>query len=210
MGKPGRDAAPSPVNPDDSATRKEVRHDGPPTRSRWGGYHLARPVGPPGAERRPVPAKSNLKRQTSSPLLGLGPGVICCGLLLCRMRPVGGETVCVGRGWWFLCVFARGLGGVSCIPSLPCSIPSPSWLPAPYLLVHALVVLPLAAAFGVCVFHNWSCCLCWRLGALGGGACLPSCFCARALFSRFFLPSSPFIPFCLPAASLIACMHPLA
>ena len=48
MGKPGRDRAPSPVNPGDSATRQEVCHKGPPTRSRWGGYHLARPGGPPG------------------------------------------------------------------------------------------------------------------------------------------------------------------
>ena len=48
MGKPGRDRAPSPVNPEDSATRQEVCHEGPPTRSWWGGYHLARPGGPPG------------------------------------------------------------------------------------------------------------------------------------------------------------------
>ena len=66
MGKPGRDGAPSSVNPGDSATRQEVRLGGPPTRTRWGGYHLARPGGPPGAERRLVPAKSNLKPQTFS------------------------------------------------------------------------------------------------------------------------------------------------
>ena len=48
MGKPGRDRAPSPVNPGDSATKQEVCHEGPPTRSRWGGYHLARPGGCPG------------------------------------------------------------------------------------------------------------------------------------------------------------------
>ena len=47
MGKPGRDRAPSPVNPGDSATRQEVCQEGPPTRSQWGGYHLARPGGPP-------------------------------------------------------------------------------------------------------------------------------------------------------------------
>ena len=47
-GKPGKDGAPSPVNPGDSATRQEVRLGGPPTRTRWGGYHLARPGGPPG------------------------------------------------------------------------------------------------------------------------------------------------------------------
>ena len=36
-----------------------------PTRSRRGGYHLAQPGGPPGAERRLVPKTSNLKPQTS-------------------------------------------------------------------------------------------------------------------------------------------------
>ena len=41
MGKQGRDWAPSPVNSGDSATRQEVCHEGPPTRTRWGGYHLA-------------------------------------------------------------------------------------------------------------------------------------------------------------------------
>ena len=46
--KPGKDGAPSSVNPGDSATRQEVRLGGPPTRTRWGGYHLARPGGPPG------------------------------------------------------------------------------------------------------------------------------------------------------------------
>ena len=30
MGKPGRDRAPSPVNPGDSATRQESCHEGPP------------------------------------------------------------------------------------------------------------------------------------------------------------------------------------
>ena len=48
MGKPGRDRAPSPVNPGGSTTRQEVCHEGPPTRSPWGGNHLARPGGPPG------------------------------------------------------------------------------------------------------------------------------------------------------------------
>ena len=47
-GKPGRDGAPCPVNPGDSATRQEVLLGGPPTRTRWGGYHLAQPGGPPG------------------------------------------------------------------------------------------------------------------------------------------------------------------
>ena len=47
-GKPGRNGAPSPVNPGDSATRQEVHLGGPPTMTRWGAYHLARPGGPPG------------------------------------------------------------------------------------------------------------------------------------------------------------------
>ena len=47
-GEAGEGRAPSPVNPGDSATRQEVRLGGPPTRTRWGGYHLARPGGPPG------------------------------------------------------------------------------------------------------------------------------------------------------------------
>ena len=47
-GTPGKDGAPSSVNPGDSATRQEVRLRGPPTRARWGGYHLARPGGPSG------------------------------------------------------------------------------------------------------------------------------------------------------------------
>ena len=34
MGKLGRDRGPSPVNPGDSATRQELFHEGPPTRSR--------------------------------------------------------------------------------------------------------------------------------------------------------------------------------
>ena len=50
-----------------------MRLGGPPTRTRWGGYHLARPGGPPGAERRLVPAKSNLKPQTSKPCDGTKP-----------------------------------------------------------------------------------------------------------------------------------------
>ena len=45
MGKPGRDRAPSPVNPGGSATRQEMCLEGPPTRTCRGGYHLARPGG---------------------------------------------------------------------------------------------------------------------------------------------------------------------
>ena len=37
-----------PREPEDSATTKEVCHEGPPTRSRSGGPHLAQPGGPPG------------------------------------------------------------------------------------------------------------------------------------------------------------------
>ena len=46
MGKPGRDRAPSSVNPGDSASRQEVSQEGPPSRFLWGGCHLARPGGP--------------------------------------------------------------------------------------------------------------------------------------------------------------------
>ena len=63
MGKPGRDGAESPVNPGDSATRQEVRHEGPPTRTRWGGYHLARPGGPSG---RKASSTRKIKPQTSN------------------------------------------------------------------------------------------------------------------------------------------------
>ena len=52
----------------------------------------------------------------------------------------------------------RGVGGVSRISPLPCSIPFPPWLPAPFLLVHALAALPLAAALGGLVLHTW-----WRV-----------------------------------------------
>ena len=79
MGKTGRDRAPSPVNPGDSATtRQEVCHEGPAARSRWGGYQLARPGGPPGPEERVVPEKSNLKAQTTA-VRGLGSS--------CLIRP---------------------------------------------------------------------------------------------------------------------------
>ena len=35
-----------PREPGGPATRQEMYHEGPPTRSRWGGYHLARSGGP--------------------------------------------------------------------------------------------------------------------------------------------------------------------
>ena len=111
----------------------------------------------------------------------------CCGLVPCR--------VWAGRGWLFSCVCGRGVGGVSRIPSLPCFIPSALWSPAPFLLVHARAVLSLAAAL--------------FLFSILGGVWHPPCFCARAFFCRFFLPSSPFIPFCLFAASLV-CMCSVA
>ena len=54
----------------------------------------------------------------------------------------------------------------------------------------------------------------WRrpqavLFSIPGGVCRPPCFCARASFSRIFLLSSPFIPFCFFAASL-PCMYSVA
>ena len=53
------------------------------------------------------------------------------------------------RGWWFLCVCVREVFGLSRITPLPCPIPSPPCLPAPFLLAHALAVSPLAAALAV-------------------------------------------------------------
>ena len=46
-GKAGEGRRSEPCEPGGSATRQEVRQEGPPTRTRWGGYHLARPGGPP-------------------------------------------------------------------------------------------------------------------------------------------------------------------
>ena len=67
MGKPGRDRAPGPENAGDSATRQQVCPEGPPTRTR-GGRISPGPTGwPPGAERRLVPAKSDLKPQIFVP-----------------------------------------------------------------------------------------------------------------------------------------------
>ena len=64
MGKPGRQGAPSSVSPGDSATRQEVCHEGPPTRTLLGRISPGPIRWPPGAERRLVPAKSNPKPQT--------------------------------------------------------------------------------------------------------------------------------------------------
>ena len=65
MGKPGRDRAPSPVNPGDSATRQEVRHGGTPLGP--GGEDITWPdqVAPWGRKasstRKIKPQNSNLK-----------------------------------------------------------------------------------------------------------------------------------------------------
>ena len=52
------------MNPGDSATRQEVRLGGPPTRTWWGGYHLADQVAPRGRKasstRKTKPETSNL------------------------------------------------------------------------------------------------------------------------------------------------------
>ena len=82
----------------------------------------------------------------SSPSSRLGPLVVDLCPVGCG-RGVGGgpffalclRAVWVGapEGWRFLCVCGCGCGGVSRIPSLPCSVPSPPWFPAPFLLVHA-------------------------------------------------------------------------
>ena len=68
MGKLGRDGAPSPVNPGDSATMQEVCQEGSPTRTRWGGYHLPHPVAPRGQK---ASSTRKIKPQTSN----LQPGV---------------------------------------------------------------------------------------------------------------------------------------
>ena len=146
----------------------------------------------------------------SSPSLRLGPGVICCGLVPCRMRLVRRRQCGGNVGGCFFGFCMRRVGGVSCISLPPCSIPSPPWLLAAFLLVHAPAVLPLAVALGGLVIHTWQCCLCWRSGALGGVVWLPPCFCARAFSSCFFLHSSTVIPFFFFAASVIACMYSVA
>ena len=51
MGKAGRDRAPSPVNPEDSATKQEVCPEGPPTRPRGGGHITYLDQVAPGAKR---------------------------------------------------------------------------------------------------------------------------------------------------------------
>ena len=68
MGKPGSDRAPSPVNPGNSATRQEMCQEGPPTRSRCGRYHMARPGGPPQPKSALYPENQifNLQPQTSN------------------------------------------------------------------------------------------------------------------------------------------------
>ena len=63
MGKPGRDGAPSPVNPGDSATRQEVRLGGPPTRTRWENITWPDQVAPRG---RKASSTRKIKPQTSN------------------------------------------------------------------------------------------------------------------------------------------------
>ena len=120
--------------------------------------------------------------RASSPSSRLGPFVVDLCPVGCGGRVVGG----------FLCVCGRGLGGVSRIPSLPCSFHP---LLGFRLLVNARAVLSLVAAL--------------FLFSIPGGVRPPPCFCARAFFSRFFLPSSPFKTFCPFAASLM-CMCSVA
>ena len=70
-----------------------------------------------------------------------------------------------GRGCCFPCVCVREPGGVLRIPPHPCPIPYPPWLPAPFLLAHALAVLRLAAVLGGLVFHTWLVVACGSLRA---------------------------------------------
>ena len=89
MQKPGKDGAPSPVNPGDSATRQEVRLGGPPTRTRWGGYHLVRPGGPPGPKGVYYPQNqtSNLRPMSVRGLRQSGLwGPSLNGTALCRLQ----------------------------------------------------------------------------------------------------------------------------
>ena len=124
---------------------------------------------------------------SSSP--SLGPGVICCGLVPCR--------VWEGRGWRFLCVCVRAVGGVLRIPLLPCSIPSPPWLPVPFLLVHALAVLPLAAALGGLVFHTWLVVACGSLRAFVHVLSSPVSFSLLAPSYIFASPRRLFLRVCI-------------
>ena len=72
MEKPGRDRAPSPVDPGDSATKQEVCHEGPPTWVLVGRIAPGPTRWPPGDEERLVPETSNLKPQTYCGLHQLG------------------------------------------------------------------------------------------------------------------------------------------
>ena len=99
MGKPGRDGAPSPVNAGDSATR-QVRRDGPPTRSRRGGYHLARPGGPPG----PKGVQYRRNQTSNSNLVWVGLVCVVGGSspLLAESLVCGSPPLLAGFGcrWW--------------------------------------------------------------------------------------------------------------
>ena len=54
-GHTGEGQGSEPREPGGLRQQAGVCHEGPPTRTRWGGYHLAQPGDPPGAERRLVP-----------------------------------------------------------------------------------------------------------------------------------------------------------
>ena len=49
-GEAGEGRGSEPCEPGGLATRQEARLGGPSTRTRWGGYHLAQPGGPPGSK----------------------------------------------------------------------------------------------------------------------------------------------------------------
>ena len=108
MEKPGRDRAPSPLDPGDSATRQEVYHERPPVRSWWGGYHLARPRHPRGPKvsgtRHLKPRASNLvlRVRTWSPTHRDS----------CTVRlAVGFLAVATGQFWVDMDSFSLRVGG---------------------------------------------------------------------------------------------------
>ena len=132
----------------------------------------------------------------SSPSLCLGPSVVLCRLVPCRTRPVG-RRQCGG-----------GVGGGSFV--FVCA----EWVvagvshPFPALSLLLLAFRRPSCLFMLLRFFRWRrswAVLFSRPGALCGGVWLPPCF-----FSRYLLPSSPFIPFCFSAASLVACMFSVA
>ena len=123
MGKPGSDRAPSPVNPGDCATGQDVCHEGPPTRSRWGGYHQARP-GDPGAEERLVPDTLNLKPQT---FLGSIAAACVVGISCCAQRSK--NLACINQTSSSRSGFTHSQAAYSSCQFSHC--PFPSQLPIP-------------------------------------------------------------------------------